>query len=229
MPNAASSPEVSTAIDAVRERIHRACLRSGRRPQEVTIVAVTKNVPPEAILRAFGAGLRHFGENRIQEARDKRPHLSATESAVTWHMVGHLQSNKVRPALQLFDIIESVDSLHLAERIDSQAQAMVPVLLQVNVAGEGSKGGFAPGEVEAAAAQVGRLPRLELKGLMGIAPLVDAAEDARPVFRRLREIRDALGLIELSMGMSHDFEVAIEEGATMVRLGRVIFGERQVR
>ena len=144
----------------------------------------------------------------------------------TWHMIGHLQTNKIKTAIEIFDIIHSVDSLRLAEALSRRLTARLPVLLQVNVAGETTKNGFPLAEVMRAAEQIGRLPWLELKGLMTIAPLARDAEEVRPVFRKLRQLRDAIGLVELSMGMSDDFEVAVEEGATMVRIGRAIFGQR---
>jgi len=213
----------------VRQRVERAAERAGRSPADVTIVAVSKSFPPEAIEEAAAAGIVHVGENRVQEAATKFPGLRGLR--LTWHLVGHLQTNKAKTALELFDIIHSVDSLHLAETLSHRAQTGVaqrplPVLLEVNVAGEASKFGFPPGEVAAAAQAVARLPHLDLRGLMTIAPFVSDPETVRPVFRHLRRLRDALGLAELSMGMTDDFEVAIEEGATLVRIGRAIFGER---
>jgi len=208
-------------------RIARACEKSYRSSQEVTLVAVTKGVPTATIRDAFDFGVRDFGENRVQEAEDKILQLSDIRQNVTWHMVGHLQSNKARRALDLFDIIHSIDSVRLADILNVRAKRAVPVLLQVNVSGEATKSGFAVGDVAKAVEEIKRLPNLEVVGLMTIAPLVAAPEDARPIFRRLRELRDQLGLKHLSMGMSDDFEVAIEEGATIVRIGRAIFGERR--
>ena len=208
----------------MRQRVERAAERADRSPADVTIVAVSKSFPPEAIEEAAAAGIVHVGENRVQEAAAKFPGLRGL--ALTWHLVGHLQTNKAKTALELFDIIHSVDSLHLAETLSHRAQRPLPVLLEVNVAGEASKFGFPPGEVAAAAQAVTRLPHLDLRGLMTIAPFVSDPETVRPVFRELRRLRDALGLAELSMGMTDDFEVAIEEGATLVRIGRAIFGER---
>lgn len=220
---------IAQRIAAVRERVHRAAVRSGRSPDDVRIIAISKTFPAEAIREGVLAGLTDIGENRVQEAAAKIPLLRDLPSPPVWHMVGHLQTNKVRLALELFDIIHSVDSVHLAEAISRHAQRSVPVLLEVNIAGEATKYGFAPGEVEQAVKAISRMSNLELRGLMTVAPLADDPETVRPVFRRLRELRDALGLRDLSMGMTDDFEVAIEEGSTMVRIGRAIFGERTGR
>jgi len=219
---------IAERIEAVRLQIANACLRSGRSPEAVTVVAVTKGFPPEAVREAFAAGLSHFGENRVQEAQGKIPLLAGLAPRPTWHMVGHLQTNKVKTALSLFDIIQSVDSLHLAQEISRRApqSVRVPVLLEVNVAGEAAKYGFSPDELPAAAEQVRSLPGLEVRGLMTVAPMAGDPQEARPVFRRLRSLAESLDLRELSMGMSDDFEVAVEEGATIVRVGRAIFGER---
>ncbi len=215
---------VAHRVEEVRQRIAAACLRAGRSPQEVTIVAVSKGFPPQAIREAWQAGIRHFGENRVQEAAAKLPQVA--DLPITWHMVGHLQTNKVKKALALFHTIDSVDSLPLAQEISRRAQGTVPILLEVNVAREASKFGFSPEELLQAAEQVAALPHLEVRGLMTVAPIVSDPEEVRPIFRRLRELARALGLKELSMGMSDDFQVAVEEGATMVRLGRAIFGPR---
>ena len=219
---------IAERVGAVRLQIAAACLRGGRSPEEVTIVAVSKGFPPEAVREAAAAGLSHFGENRVQEAQAKLPLLADLAPRPTWHMVGHLQTNKVKTVLSLFDIIQSVDSLHLAQEISRRApqSVRVPVLLEVNVAGEAAKYGFSPDELPAAAEQVRALPRLELRGLMTVAPMVADPQETRPVFRRLRSLAESLGLRDLSMGMSDDFEVAVEEGATIVRVGRAIFGER---
>ena len=162
----------------------------------------------------------------MQEAQSKFEELSGRGVRPRWHLVGHLQTNKVRTALGLFDIIHSVDSMKLAEVIDRHATAPVPVLIEVNVAGEATKHGFTPDEAASACGKVASLPHLDVQGLMTVAPLVADPQDVRPVFRRLRELRDALRLRHLSMGMTDDFEVAVEEGATMVRIGRAIFGPR---
>ena len=217
---------IAQRLEAVRLRIAAACLRGGRSPQDVTLVAIAKGFPPEAIREAVQAGIRHLGENRVQEAQAKRPLLADLPPDVVWHMVGHLQTNKVKTALKLFDIIHSVDSLHLAEEISRRAPRPVPVFLEVNVAGEPAKYGFPPQELPEASEAIARLPNLDLRGLMTVAPLATDPEQVRPVFRRLRLIAGSLGLRELSMGMTDDFEVAVEEGATHVRIGRAIFGER---
>ncbi|MBI2866263.1 MAG: YggS family pyridoxal phosphate-dependent enzyme [Chloroflexi bacterium] len=212
-------------LEQVRQRVAQAALRAGRDPSSITIVGVAKTFPAEAIQEAYRAGLRHIAENRVQEAQAKRPELVSL-SGVTWHMVGHLQTNKVKAALQLFDVVHSMDSLRLAEDLSRQAQRELPVLVEVNVAGEYGKFGVAPEEEAKLVEAVGRLPQLRVIGLMTVAPLVPEPEEVRPLFRRLRKLADSLGLRELSMGMSDDFEVAIEEGATLVRIGRAIFGAR---
>jgi len=217
---------VAQRVERVRLRIATACQRSGRSPEEVTLVAVTKGFPPEAAREAVAAGVRHLGENRVQEAEAKRLGLSDLPPDVVWHMVGHLQTNKVKTALGLFDIIHSVDSLDLAEAISRRALKPVPVFLEVNVAGEPTKYGFSPDELPRAREAIARLSNLDVRGLMTVAPLAASQEAVRSVFRRLREMAHSLGLHELSMGMTDDFEVAVEEGATHVRIGRAIFGER---
>ena len=211
----------------VERRIAQAAQRVGRSPAEVIIIAVTKEVSPQAIEAALEAGIMHIGENRVQEAREKIARLPNLQPCPTWHLVGHLQTNKVKTAVEIFDIIHSIDSLRLAQAISHRVQSTFPVLLQVNVSEEKTKSGFSVAELPKAAEEVARLPKLEVKGLMTIAPLVSDPEEVRPIFRRLRQLRDSLGLEHLSMGMSDDFEVAVEEGATMVRIGRIIFGERK--
>ncbi len=222
-------------IGYVRERIASACRRAGRRPEEVKLVAVSKTVPPELIRRAFEAGLHDFGENRVQEANAKRPALS--DLTVTWHMVGHLQSNKAKLARELFHVVHSVDSLRLAQKLDQAAVCSddkLPVLLQVNLGDELTKSGAREEEISQLAELVGRLKTLELRGLMVLPPFFEDPEQARPFFRRLRELAKSLEALnlpnvsmqELSMGMSHDFEIAIEEGSTTVRIGTAIFGPR---
>ncbi len=216
---------VAERLALVHERIARSAERAGRSPDQVTLVAVSKAFPTEVIAEGVAAGLTHIGENRVQEAAAKIPALR--HLPVTWHMIGHLQTNKAKTALGLFDIIHSVDSIHLAQTLSRRAERSIPVLLEVNVAGEATKFGLSPSDALQSADDVARLPHLDLRGLMTIAPLVSDPEEVRPVFRELRRLRDALGLPELSMGMTDDFEVAIEEGATMVRIGRAIFGERK--
>lgn len=219
--------DIKTNLDSVNRCIAAACRRAGRSPDEVTLVAVTKDVAPAVIREAYNLGLRHFGENRVREAETKIGQLSDFKPRPAWHMVGHLQSNKVKQALSMFDIIHSIDSVKLAQIINQQSRKKMPVLLQVNVSGEASKSGFSLSEIGQAYEAISSLPRLELEGLMTIAPLAANAEEVRPVFRKLRELRDSFHLKHLSMGMTDDFEVAVEEGATMVRIGRAIFGERQ--
>ncbi len=189
-------------------------------------MGVSKTHGPETIVAAYGAGLRDFGENRVHEATAKIRVLRALDIRPRWHFVGHLQSNKVRAVLELFDILHSVDSERLAELISARAGRTVGVLIEVNLAGEASKFGVTAGEVLPLAERVGALPNIDLLGLMTVAPLIEDPERVRPVFRRLRELRDAVGLRELSMGMTDDFEVAVEEGSTLVRVGRAIFGDR---
>ena len=213
-------------LQKIQKRIKTACEKAGRSPDKVTLVAVSKTVDADVIEAAFNAGLRHFGESRVQEAASKIEQLRRFKPDIVWHMVGHLQTNKAKTAASIFDIIHSVDSLKLAETLNDSSRKKLRVLIQVNVADEATQGGFALSEVNEAVRQIGRLPNLEIEGLMTIAPLVSDTEEVRPVFRQLRQLRDALGLRHLSMGMTDDFEVAIEEGATLVRIGRAIFGER---
>ena len=222
-----SETDVRANLFELRRRIAGACRRAGRSAEEVTLVAVTKTVQPDRVIEAFQAGVRHFGENKVQEAARKLPVLGEMVSASTWHMVGHLQSNKVKHALELFHSIDSVDSVRLARLVDGCARKRTPILLQVNVSAELTKEGFSVRELPDAAAQIREMTHLEVRGLMTVGPLLHDPEGVRPMFRRLRELSDSLGLKELSMGMSDDFEVAIEEGATMVRIGRGIFGERR--
>jgi len=219
--------DIAGNLQDVERRIAQAAQRASRSPQEITIVAVTKGLTAQAIEAALEAGIRHIGENRVQEAREKIERLSNLQLCPTWHMVGHLQTNKVKTAVQIFDIIHSIDSLRLAEALSGRAEKIIPVLLQVNISGEETKSGFSEVELPKAVAEVARLPGLDVKGLTTIAPLVSDPEEVRPLFRRLRELRHSLGLEHLSMGMSDDFEVAVEEGATMVRIGRAIFWERR--
>ncbi len=222
----ASSVGIAENLRLVRERIAAACERAGRSPDEVTVVGVSKTFPASLVVEAVQAGLQDVGENRVQEAAAKIPQVLEAGVRPRWHLVGHLQTNKVKTALGLFDIIHSVDSLRLAESISCRTDGPIPVLLEVNVAGEATKFGFRPEEVAGALERIAALPGLEVQGLMTVAPIVPDPELVRPVFRRLRQLRDALGLQHLSMGMTDDFEVAVEEGATIVRIGRAIFGPR---
>jgi pyridoxal phosphate enzyme (YggS family) len=220
---------IAENLAAIRGRIDAAAARAGRDGASIRLVGATasfKGVTNEMVLAALAAGLHDFGENRIQEAEQRIRELGATAREATWHFIGHLQTNKAKDAAGLFDIIQSVDSIRLAEQLSARAAKPLGVMLEVNVAGEASKFGFAPGEVAGAATAIARLPMLDLIGLMTVAPAVDNPEAVRPVFRELRELARANGLKELSMGMTDDFEIAIEEGATMIRIGRAIFGER---
>jgi pyridoxal phosphate enzyme (YggS family) len=220
------------AVGAVQERIAAAAARSGRRPADVTLVAVTKTQPVERIRQAYDLGLRDFGENRLEEAESKHTQLPAD---ARWHMVGHIQSRKAARAVQPYRLVHSLDNLKLAVRLDrfaSEAAAILSVLLEVNVSGEAAKYGFPPERIHDAVEQIMDLHHVRIQGLMAMAPVVPTAEAARPVFVALRVLRDSLtrsfpevDWSHLSMGMSDDFEVAIEEGATIVRIGRAIFGE----
>jgi pyridoxal phosphate enzyme (YggS family) len=218
---------------AIQERIRAACDRAGRPPEAVTLLAVAKTHPPETVKAAADLGVVFFGENKVQEARAKIP---LCPGRLRWHFIGHLQSNKCREAVGLFEMIESVDSLALAGEISrraEQAARTMPVLLEVNVAGEASKFGYPPERLLAELEALNQLPRLEIHGLMAVPPWTPNPESSRPHFRRLRELKSRcegiLGapLRHLSMGMSGDFEVAIEEGATIVRVGTALFGERR--
>jgi PLP dependent protein len=224
----------------VQDRIAAAALRAGRNPSSITLVAVSKTQPVEALIEAYRLGVRHFGENRVEEALTKLPAFkhAVNDSSVTFHMIGHVQSRKADEVAALFDRIHSVDSVKLAQRLDrfaAEHNKVLPILLEVNVSGEVSKYGF-DGQARAgllsAANTIGQLPNLKLDGLMTMAPIVSVADQTRSIFRALRELRDEIesnlkiDLPQLSMGMTDDFEVAIEEGATLVRVGRAIFGER---
>jgi len=224
--------DIAQNFAAVQERIASACARASRDPKAVMLVAVSKGHPPESIRAAAEAGQMVFGENRVQEAKAKIP---LSPGRARWHMIGHLQSNKARDAVSLFEMIESVDSLSLATEVNKWAEKSaktMPILLEVNVAGESSKFGYNPEALLAELMQLNALPKIELHGLMTMAPWTQETERVRPVFRRLRELKEkceqTLGapLPHLSMGMSGDFEAAIEEGATIVRIGTALFGVR---
>lgn len=217
----------------VEERIAAACARAGRSRDTVTLVAVSKTQPPEVVAEAAALGLRVFGENKVQEARAKIPECPGH---LAWHLVGHLQSNKARLAAELFEVIHSVDSEKLVRILNEaadEAGRTLRILLEVNVSGEASKFGLAPEAVPGVLEAANACPRLQVAGLMAMAPFAPEAEKARPHFARLRALRDRWAaetgtpLEELSMGMSGDFEVAIEEGASMVRIGTLLFGERK--
>ncbi len=229
-----SQQQLAANIAAVRSAIAAAAQRAGRDPATITLIAVSKTKPVELVAMAHRLGVTDFGENRVQEAL---PKISAFHPPdVRWHMIGRLQSNKAGKVAEAFDWVQSIDSLHLARTLDQQAAKQakrLPVLLEVNVAGEESKAGLAPADLPALARQIAELPNLAIQGLMTVAPLVADPEQVRPVFRALRELRDHVRdelphctWQQLSMGMTDDYSVAIEEGATIVRIGRAIFGER---
>jgi len=220
-------------LDRLREQIVRAAERASRRADEITLVAVSKTFPTETIGAAYEAGLRHFGENRVQEFESKQPALASLDA--TWHFIGHLQTNKSRRAAHLFDRVDSVDDLSLAQKLDSAAAAegkRIPILIEVRLGDEAAKTGVAESDLPPLAEAIAPLAHLELLGLMTIPPYFDDPARVRPYFRKLRELRDALSrslarpLPVLSMGMSHDFEIAIEEGATEIRIGTALFGAR---
>jgi PLP dependent protein len=224
--------DLAANLETIRLRIKAACDHSDREPNSLTLLAVTKTQPPEIVNAAAELGLLVFGENKVQEAKAKIPLCSGK---LRWHFIGHLQSNKCRDAVQLFQMIQSVDSLSLAREINKRAEEAaraMPVLLEVNLAGEASKFGYQPQALLAELSQISSLPRIEVQGLMTVPPWTPDAENSRHHFRQLRELKmeceQILGapLPHLSMGMSGDFEVAIEEGATMVRIGTALFGQR---
>lgn len=230
---------IADRVAAVRDRIARAASRARRTPAEVTLVAVSKTQPADAVREAFAAGVRHFGENRVQEAEPKVAALAGLRGdGLRWHLVGHLQANKARAAVTLFDRIDSVDDVRLGGRLEKAAEEQgkpLPVLVQVKLGEEETKAGLDEEHLFPALEALRGSKRLRLEGLMILPPYADDPERVRPFFRRLRELRDdaaARGLLlgaELSMGMSHDLEVAVEEGATMVRVGTAIFGARGAR
>jgi len=226
--------DIVSNIMNIRQRMAAAAERSGRNPADIQLMAVSKTVPPERICEALDAGITWFGENYVQEAREKIP---AIDQNASWHMIGHLQTNKVKYVVHLFHWIHSVDRLELAKELDKRAaqnQRTLKVLIEVNVSGEASKNGMEPSRVLEFVRQISVLPNLSVQGLMTMPPYSDNPEDARPFFIALRRLRDEIAsenipgvqMKELSMGMTDDFEVAIEEGATIIRVGRAIFGER---
>ena len=240
MTNVDPTGGLAARFAAVQERINAAATRSGRNPQEVALIAISKTHPASLIRNLIELGATDLGENRVQEAEEKIPQVGQTNAR--WHLVGHLQANKARRALTLFDVIHSLDSIDLAQRLDrlciEMGRQSLPLLIQVDLGGEETKSGINEQELPRLVETVQQLKHLELIGLMTLPPFFDDPEQARPYFRRLRELRDELARNgafaelggerkgELSMGMTHDFEVAIEEGATMVRIGTAIFGER---
>ncbi len=224
-------------LEDVRKRIVNAAERSGRSPSDITLIAITKTHPIETVRAAHALGIRHFGENRVQEAEGKITQLGDPE--VKWHLVGHLQSNKARRAVALFKVIHSVDSVDIARKLDrhcaEENKSELPVLIQIDLAGEENKTGIDPRNVDELLETLQTCSHLQLHGLMTLPPYFDDPACARPFFKTLRELRDdlrargAFGDLpgELSMGMTHDFEIAIEEGATMIRVGTALFGERR--
>lgn len=226
-------------ITRIREHMHAAAARAGRNAHEIDLIAVTKGVSADRIGEAYGCGLRLFGENRVQEFEGKRKNLQGL-SAAKWHMIGHLQTNKVAQAVELFDAVDSVDSVRLAQKINvaaDQSGNKVPVLIEINVGGEAAKSGVAPGswEFDKILSSASELKSIEVCGLMTVPPYDDEPGKSRPHFRKMKELFDAISrrrlpnirMEILSMGMSHDFEIAIEEGATCIRIGTAIFGERK--
>lgn len=229
---------IAENLAAVRERMCAAAQRCGRANDDIALMAVSKTHPPELIREAYEAGVRLFGENRVQEFAGKADAVSSLAGA-EWHMIGHLQSNKAAKAVELFSAVDSVDSVKLAQKLDLAARTVgkkLPVLIEINIGGEEAKSGVAPdsSELEALLTSAPQFDYLDFRGLMTVPPFTDNLEQARPYFRRLRELRDTiaarkvtgLSMERLSMGMSHDFEVAIEEGSTCVRVGTAIFGKR---
>lgn len=230
---------VAENIAHIRNRIAAAARRKGRTPEDVVLMAVSKTVSPEKIHEAYKAGLRLFGESRIQEMAAKAIAVRDLKDA-EWHMIGHLQSNKSLKAAELFGAVESVDSVRLAEKLNAATEQVgktLAILIEINVGGEVAKSGLAPesSELQAILQAAKRLPYLEFRGLMTVPPFTEDAEGARPFFRKLRKLREGIaharwpnvGMDVLSMGMSHDFEIAVEEGSTCVRVGTALFGERQ--
>ena len=229
---------ISENIAIVRERMSAAARRSGRPPENITLMAVSKTFPAASIREAYDAGIRIFGENRVQEFSQKSATLADLEHA-EWHMIGHLQSNKAAVAAELFRVVDSLDSLKLAEKLNASANKLAKklgVLIEINIGGEAAKSGLAPDadELEDILQAAPRLEHLDFRGLMTVPPFTEDVDQARPYFRRLRALRDQIAarhlpsvhMDKLSMGMSHDFEIAIEEGSTCVRAGTAIFGLR---
>ena len=237
MTNTGHAPEgLRERLASVRSRVHRAAVKSGRGVDEIQLIAISKTHPADSLRSAIEEGVTDLGENRVQEAESKIAELG--RHAARWHLVGHLQPNKARRAVKLFDLVHSLDSISLARRLDricgEENRAELPVLVQVDLGGEGTKNGISEKELPALVNSFADCPRLRFAGLMTLPPFFEDPENVRPYFRRLRELRDEIqkeGFFgsargELSMGMTHDFEVAIEESATMLRIGTAIFGER---
>ncbi len=220
------SQVIAENINSLYKRIEVAANRSGRNKQDIKIIAVSKNFSADYIRAAYKCGLRDFGENRLQEAINKFPEIMDIRNVLTMHFIGHLQTNKVKTVIELFDIIHSIDSVHLADKVSQRSFKKTPVFLEVNVSGEHTKYGFLPEQLEYAVSKISTMPNLVIMGFMTVAPIANNPEDVRPIFKKLKQLNDLYKFKELSMGMSDDFEVAIEEGATMIRIGRAIFGER---
>ncbi len=216
--------EVRENCRRVLDRISEAAVRGGRDPQSIRLIAVTKTVPVDNIRQAVESGISHIGENRLQEALSKREALR--DLPLTWHFIGHLQTNKAKKVIENFDWIQCVDRAELAEKLNQTAQRATPALIEVKLHEEPNKSGVSETALPDMVKHFANYDRLQLRGLMAIPPFFENPEDVRPYFRKLRAFSEQFGLAELSMGMSHDFEVAIEEGATMVRIGTALFGER---
>ncbi|MBI2871307.1 MAG: YggS family pyridoxal phosphate-dependent enzyme [Candidatus Omnitrophica bacterium] len=236
--------KLADRLNYIRDSLYKAAEKSGQNPEAVTLVGVTKSVPVDLIAEAVRSGLSDIGENRVQEALKKREELISIlppeYPGPRWHLVGHLQRNKTKHAVRLFDLIHSVDSFPLAEEIDRRAEGagrVLDILLEVNASGEASKQGCGPGEVEELAQEISRLTHVVVRGLMTMAPLAKDPESSRPVFSKVKTLYNRLAVHRfprvkmeiLSMGMSQDYTVAVEEGANLVRIGRALFGERHVR
>ena len=226
---------IKKKLEKINEKIKKAALKANRSPEDIKLVAVTKTATVEQVKEVISAGVKIIGENKVQEAKEKYQVLSADIAEIEWHLVGHLQTNKVKYAIEIFDLIHSVDSIKLAEEIDKrslQFGIMTNILVEVNVSGEETKYGIKPEEVEYFLKEISEFSRIKVRGLMTIAPIAEDKEEVRPYFRKLRELSEKIEnkniknvkMDYLSMGMTDDFEVAIEEGANMVRIGRGIFG-----
>jgi len=225
--------DIAENLLRVRQQVDETAANCDRDPAEIRILAVSKTMPSNRILEAYACGQRMFGENRVQEVREKIPGIEPSD--IIWHFIGHLQSNKSRIAVELFDVIQSVDSAKLAKRLNRHCEELgkaLEIFIQVNISGESRKSGIGPEQVPELVRVIEQLPNLHLSGLMTIPPFFEDPEKVRPYFRRMKELQDELNqdreqpLWELSMGMSGDFRVAVEEGATIIRLGTVIFGPR---
>lgn len=229
--------DIRVRIENIRHRMAEAANRSGRSLADVRLLGASKQVDPDRILKAIQLGVEDIGENRVKEAESKFKTLAPLRLAATWHMIGTLQSNKVRPAVELFDVIQPVDSLALAKRIDriaTESGKLASIYIEVNLAGEESKTGVIPENVTTLATAIAECDHIRLAGLMAVPPAIDNVEDVRPYFKKLKALRDTLNqhpsfdqeLLGLSIGMTHDYEIAIEEGSTMIRLGTAIWGPR---